>query len=155
MADKNSNQYQQAFVDEPKSQILPQFRDGRIRRLYAEIDPTAEFAVGEKFIVMELPQNAVPLEARIVSPDLSGGAGGLLDLGWAAGAEGVEAASADGLIANIATDGGAIDSVMGFSAAGYNKRFGEPVNIEGVFSVAATTAASGKTIQVEVRYVID
>lgn len=155
MADANSSQYQSAFVDEPKSQLLPQNLNGRVRRIYAEITPTAEFSAGEKFIVMQLPANAVPIECRIVSADLTGGVGGLLDLGWAAGASGDEAADADGFIANIATDGGAIDSSMGWSLPGFNKRFSEPVNIEGVFSVAATTSATGVTIKVELRYVID
>lgn len=150
MATFYSTEFQAAHVDEPSSKLLPGNLNGRVRRLYAEITLSAEISTADVVKFAKLPANSVPLQAKIVAP---GGSAGTLNLGWSAGSEGSEAADSDGLVAAM-SGASAIDAAMGFSDAGFNKRFAESVDIE--LSASVNSAGfTGDLVQVEVLYVVD
>lgn len=100
-----------------------------------------------------IPAGARILDVKIVSTDL--GTAGDLDVGWAAGANGDEAASADGFFADIDVNAAAASYSMfedNSSATGMGKKFTEAV--QPVISFPEATTAAG-TIQMWIEYVLD
>lgn len=101
-----------------------------------------------------LPKGARVLEATVKCPSL--GTTGILSLGWAAGADAVEAADADGLIVVAQLDAGG-QAVLGkttAASAGAGKQFAEAVQVQAIFTEASDDAA-GKTIECWIEYVMD
>lgn len=150
MALQYSTQYNGAYNTEPKINLSPDKLNGRIRRIYAEFTLTAEIlASGANDLTLaKLPANAVIIEARLIAP---GGSAGTLALGWLAGDS--EAADSDGIMAAIAGNS-AVDEVLEWTDAAFNKRFSEEVDI--VLSSTVDSAGwSGDKVELELRYVID
>lgn len=150
MALQYSTEYEAAYNTEPKSNLIPDKLNGRIRRIFASFTLTAEILASgaNDFILAKLPANAVLIEARLIAP---GGTGGTLDLGWLAGES--EVADPNGIMAGIAGNA-AVDDTMAWTDAAFNKRFSEEVDI--VLSSSVDSAGwSGDLVQMELRYVID
>ena len=147
-----SDEYQGAYIDEPKSNLNPDKYNGRIRRIYASITLGAEIATTDQVKFCKLPSNAVIKSCRFIAPACTSGT---LNLGWAASDEGGEAADDNGLAAAMNVSS-ALDDVMDIGAqlAGFNKRFSEEVDIELSASVI-TSGASGDVYELELEYIID
>jgi len=150
MATFYSDQYNNAFIAEPSSKLEPKELQGMVRRIYATITLAAEIDTPDIVKLAKLPANAVIIEARLVAP---GGTSGTLDLGWAAGANGLEVADANGILA--ALDGSAaIDASMGWSLPAHNKRFAEEVDIQ-LSATVITAGFNGDVLKLELRYIVD
>jgi len=150
MANFYSNQYQSAFVTEPKGKLAPAELNGRVRRIFADVTLGAEITTADSLFVAKLPSNAVVMQAHVVAP---GGTGGTLALGWAAGLN--EVADADGLVAGIAGNA-AVNEKRDLSAseAFASKRFSEDVDL--ILSASVDSVGwTGDLVKVEILYVID
>ena len=141
---------------EPSQKIAVEQYNGRVRRAYDEITLSAELALNDTIDLMELPQGATIVDARMVIPvDAGGVPAGQLDLGWTD--NGSDAADQDGLFAGASEadfGAGAIDAKMLGTAAGYGKKFSAATLIQGK-CVEASAGSSGNKIQVEVFFVVD
>ena len=73
-----SNQYNTAYVQEPKGKLEPKELNGRIRRIFADVTLGAEITTADQLKIAQLPANATPIEVRLVAP---GGTAGTLNLG--------------------------------------------------------------------------
>lgn len=127
---------------------------GKLRRLYDSytIDAADEFGTSGLISMMTIPSGARIVDARFIAP--ASGATGICNIGWAAGATGAEAADDDGLFVLADPGGGAVDSKMSGTVAGYNKKFSEEVLVQ--IDVTEVTADSGgDTWQLEIFYVVD
>lgn len=154
MANQESTEYAAAYTT--KSKLGPESRDGKERRIFASATLSSELAIGETIKFAKLPANAVITEAKL---SCDAGAGlGVLDLGWAAGTEGLEAASVDGLLSG-ATEVSILSqdmaSVVAAPAAGFQKKFTESVDIQLEATTATTASAAGKKYQLELRYILE
>jgi len=133
---------------------------GRVRILSDEITLAAELSAGDviKFGGVKMPKGARLVGARLVSPQLgSGGGNGELDMGWEAGANGDEAADADGIFDGVEVGSAVADVDLQDSSAAsgaYLKVFDEAVQII-ITANETTDAGSGDTIQAHLYYVLD
>lgn len=140
------NQYQDAFVDVPSSKIKGKDIGGDVKRMYFDYTITAAPTNGDVIKLGKLPAGARVHNACLQFPDL--GTAGILNLGWSAGAKGLEAADADGLLVNVDVNTAAdavsmqIQMEAGGSNAGYLKEFSEEVEIQ-IDVAAAWTVAAG------------
>ena len=128
---------------------------GRVQMLYDEYTLTADLAAADIIKMGSLlPAGARVVNMQLYFDDLDA-AGGTVNVGWAASADAVEAASASGLaLAVDVTSAGVVDTVDDYPAsAGLFKKFASPVQIQ-VATVGDTDATTG-TIKVAVFYVID
>lgn len=151
MADQYSNQYQSAFRDDPASQLQVDEFQGKVRRLYADITLSAEIGTSDLVKLAKLPKGAVPIQAKILS--VNGGSAGVIQVGWAAGANGDEAADADGIMGAIST-AAAVNDSLAWTDAGFNKRFAEEVELQ-ISATTLTVGMSGELIQFELLYIMD
>jgi len=103
----------------------------------------------------------LPANASIISAKLSANAGaglGVLDLGWAAGSEGLEIADPNGIITGateVSTASQNMDETINGGDPAYNKKFSEPVDIELIATAATTASAGGAIYRLELLYTID
>lgn len=139
------NQYQDAFVTVPSKKIKGKDLGSEIRRIYFDFTVTAAPTAGDVIKLAKLPKGARVHNAGLQFPDL--GATGVLNLGWAAGASGLEAANASGLLSavDVATAADAVSMQIqmeaGGALAGYMKEFAEEVEVQIDVATAWTVAA--------------
>ena len=153
MADFNSDEFQAAYVDEPSSKLDVTKQHGRKRTMSAQYTLLAEVALNETFAVGKLPAGAKLLDARFIAP--SDGTTGQYDLGWLD--NGVEAVDQNGVFAGATegdTGGGAVDSKLLGTAAGYGQKFSAETTIQAQ-AIEATTASIGDTLKWELTYIVD
>lgn len=149
------NQYQAALVDVPSSKIKGKDLGGDVKRMYFDFDVSAAPIAGDVIKLGKLPKGARVHNACLQFPDL--GTAGILNLGWAAGAEGLEAADADGLLVNVDVNSAAdavsmqIQMEAGGANAGYLKEFAEEVEIQ--IDVATAWTAVAGTIKGFVEFI--
>ena len=137
-------------VTVPSVKLDVSLNHGRVRRAYDSITLSAELTTADTIDMMKLPAGARVVDARFIAP--SDGTSGQYNIGWTS--NGTDAADADGLFALADTGAGAVDSKIGGTLAGYNKKFAAETLIQ--ISVAEdTTASSGDTLELEVFYVVD
>lgn len=136
---------------------IPQLQEqgtvgGNMGVAYDKYVAAGALSLNDRIKVGKLPKGARIVGYWIKSADL--GTTGTLDLGWAASADGVEAASANGMLSAVdvntaATTKGHTDQG---NMAGLGKLFGAAVDLE--VKVSAATTAAG-TIEVCVYYIVD
>jgi len=128
---------------------------GHVLSAYDTYELLADVVGGTDTLRMsKLPAGARVIDVRLFFDDLDA-AGGTLDIGWEAGADAVEAADADGFLANVdVTSQGTVSMFEDQpSVAGFQKVFSEEVQVTVTFD-ADTDATSG-TISLDILYVID
>lgn len=143
-----------AFQSEPKENIVASESHGRVRRMYDEFTLSGELSLNDEILMMKLPPNAQLVDARLVAP--SDGTTGQYDVGW--NTNGVDAADQNGIFAGATegdTGGGAVDSKLLGTAAGYNKKFAAAETQIKLFVIEATTASDTDVLQLEVYYLVD
>lgn len=124
---------------------------GRMRVARDKISLTALLAQNDIIKMMKLPAGAKIYEVEISSDDL--GSVGVLDVGWAASAEGGEVADPNGLYAALDVTSAIARQKIGNSLPGFLKRFTEEVQIQ-IDATTATDAVSGD-IELIIYYVVD
>lgn len=145
MAELYGNQYQDAFVDVPSNKVKGKDLGGEVKKMYFDFTITAAPTAGDVIKLGKLPKGARVHNACLQFPDL--GTAGILNLGWGAGAEGLEAADADGLLVNVDVNAAAdavsmqIQMEAGGANAGYLKEFAEEVTVQIDVATAWTVAA--------------
>lgn len=156
MATVYTDEYQNAFVDEPSVKLDVTKQHGRVRRMYASITLAAELSVSDIIAIGKLPKGARVCDARAIAPVDGGGTpAGIANIGWAA--NGSDAADADGLFIGASEfdfGAGAIDNKLLGTAAGYNKKFAEETEIQAVVT-EASAGSTGNVLEFEVFYVLD
>ncbi|RMF55086.1 hypothetical protein D6745_03225 [Candidatus Woesearchaeota archaeon] len=142
------------ITSEPIQAIPKGEQYGRLHVAYDEYTAAGALALNDVIELMTLPEGARVHEVILDSSDL--GTTGTLDLGWAAGAKGLEAANATGFFSavDVATAATRVSLVSNGAqnAAGYLKKFAEEVLVQ--INVSAATTAGG-TIRVTVLYTVD
>jgi hypothetical protein len=127
---------------------------GGVKVIYDSFTSTGAIAVSSiLYMGGKIPAGARVLDVKIVSTDL--GTTGDLDVGWAASADGVEAASADGFFADIDVNAAAASYSMfedNGAAAGMGKKF--TASVQPVISFPEATTAAG-TIKMIIEYILD
>lgn len=144
-------------VNVPSSKIKSNEGGGRVQMAYDEVTFSSEPATNDVVNMMKLPKGAKIVDAAVVWA-ATGGSVGNIGLGWAASSDGVEAASAQGLIASVSTvaAGSSRTNDSGNAgAAGNMKTFASECQVQ-LLVVAGTTggAFNGKKFKVMVQYVI-
>lgn len=156
MATLYGNQYQDAYVSVPSEKVKGKDLGGELKRMYFDYTITAAPTNGDVIKLGKLPAGARVHNACLQFPDL--GTAGILNLGWAAGAEGLEAADADGLLVavdvNAAADAVSMQIQMeaGGANAGYLKEFSEEVDVQ--IDVATAWTVSAGTIKGFIEYTV-
>lgn len=153
MAEFKASNYTNAYDSSPVVKIGASELYGKVRRSYDSYTLGAELSINDTIRLFKLPKGARLVDARLVAP--SDGTTGQLDVGWEA--NGVDAADQDGIFAGASegdTGGGAVDSKLAGTAAGWNKKFGAETEIL-ITAAEATTASNGDTIEVEVFYIVE
>ena len=150
MAELYSNEYDDAYNDYPQGALPPVNQGGRLRILFAEYDVADDLAAADVIKFFKLPAKATIVDARLVIPAATSGA---VSIGWAVGADAVEAADPDGIFSSTTTNT-AIDSKMLATRPGFMKKFEESVDIE-LLCDTITVGLDGDTIQLIVVYVLD
>lgn len=140
----------------PSSKIPEGEQAGRLRVAYDTYELVADVASGDVLYLSKIPKGARVIQVLVGTDDLDG-SGGTLDIGWAASADGVEAADPDGFLANIdvATAADNFDMLSNKAGPidGVFKKFASEVQLTVTFD-GDTDATSG-TISVVVQYVLD
>ena len=154
MATVYGSQYTDAYVSVPSVKIPPGYVSGEMKCLYFSFAlPGAVVALNDIIKLGRLPKGALVLDAVLSFPDL--GTTGVLDFGWAASADGVEAADADGFMASVDVKTAAatvnMDDVSGAAVPGLLKEFAAEVDVQ-LVATEATTATTG-TIKGYIKYV--
>lgn len=155
MATLYGNQYNAAFVTKPSTKIAPGDVSGDIKFMFFDYTITAAPTAADVIKLGKLPMGAKVVDAVLQFPDL--GTAGVLNLGNAAGAGGVEAADADSFLVNVdvnaAADAVSMQSQMEASGAnaGYLKEFAEEVEVQ--IDVATAWTVTTGTIKGYIAYV--
>lgn len=138
----------------PSEKVIANQQYGRVRHLYDEytVDAADEFGTSGLIKMMKIPKGARVIDARVVCP--ATGATGIFDIGWAAGAGGVELADADGFFAGIDPGAAAVDAKMVGTRPGWQKTFAEEVEVQ-IDCTEATAAMAGLKIALEIQIVVD
>lgn len=124
---------------EPTSKIDVTQNYGKVRCLYDTYELAAVLASGDTINLMKIPKGARLLGAEFSADDL--GTAGTVTVGWAAGADGDEAADADGILGAQDASSAISRAQMAFTDAGYNKQFSEEVQVQLACTVASELAA--------------
>jgi hypothetical protein len=130
--------------NKPQSQVPVGDVSGKERFMYDEIDLTAEVALNDLIMCCaSIPANARIIGAGIVSPQT--GATGGFSLGTAA--------DAAYFVAAVNTGAGAVNTKMA-SEAGFLVK--ASTSLQPILKcTTATTAATGKTVKVFVKYILE
>lgn len=154
LTDVNGTNSTKVEVTVPSVKIDVSEHRGRLRRLYDEyvLDAADEFALNAIVRMSKIPANSRLIDARIICPD--SGTTGVIDVGWAASAEGGEDADDNGIFSGLDPASAAIDSKMSGTIAGYNKKFSEEVEAQLLWTTASDDLGPA-TIKLELIIVID
>ena len=148
-----SDNYTLAHVNEPSEKIDVTEQHGRVRRMFAEITFSANFTDADTLFMGKLPKGARVIDGKLVAEQDGGTPALIFGVGWQA--NGSDAADADGFFAAQDASAGAIAAEMAFgSVAGYNKKFAEETIVE-IVPTTSASAYSGKSIKLELLYVVD
>jgi hypothetical protein len=155
MANYYSNQYQDAYVDQPSEKLDVGYMGAVIRRFYAEYTkPTgAELLTTDVLYLGKLPKGARVIDGRVVGE--TDGTTGQFNVGWLS--NGSDAADADGFFAGATefdVGAAAVNNRMLGVSAGYNKKFAAETDVV-LVPAEATTAYDAKKLSVELHYVLD
>jgi hypothetical protein len=132
---------------EPVEQIPANMNYGKLRVLYDEyVKPSGDtFGTDGLIKMFKIPKGARLLDFEFSCPD--SGTTGIVDIGWAASADGVEAADADGIIAALDINAAAVNRAkMPSTRPGYAKKFSSEVEVQVDFT-QATTATTADTFK--------
>lgn len=138
----------------PPSLVEQGYLGGRLKVVSDSYTLSADLASGDFISMGKLPKGARVIDVRVVFPDLDA-SGGTLDIGWQAGASGVEAADADGFGADVDVTSAGVYSMFTSQSTrpGLEKVFAEEVEF-GITTDGDTDATAG-TIYMQVFYVVD
>lgn len=154
MTDFYGANHTKAFQNNPSEKIGVGEQAGRLRVAYDSYDFSAVITTSDSLKMMKLPKGARVIEVRVNSDDL--GTTGTLNIGWEAGANGDEAADADGFFAALDVKAAAVNTSMskaGSRQPGLNKKFAEEVQVA-IVPAEDTTATSG-TIELIIEYILE
>lgn len=128
---------------------------GKIRTMYDSFVLTADLASGDTILMGSLLPEGARLRDCVVTSEALGGSC-TVDVGWAAGATGAEAASPTGFFSALPVSSATVGKAHGSTYEGsfYQKILAEAVQVV-VAEHAVSSSATGKKIQVEVSYVVD
>lgn len=153
MASLYSNQYQDAYIDNPSERLAPGDYNGRVRHIAFKFEPSAAFGTSDVVKLCKLPKGAKIIGAEL-SSDTGVTNGTDLDLGWAASSDGNEAADADGIFDGVDLSVAAIETLNSYvGRPAYLKDFDAEVDIQLITNVASTGADS-EVIEGYLVYVI-
>lgn len=153
MAELYGNNYKLAYVDVPAKQIGVGEQAGRKRILFdSHTFAGAVNAIGDIIKIGKLPKGARVLEAVLVSDSM--GTTGIFDLGWAASADGLELADANGFISGADAGGQAVKALSAVSNPGLAKKFLSEVDVQ-LELTEATDGALGDSVKVWIEYILD
>lgn len=153
MADFYGANYTKTDINVPSEKINDGEFGGQVKIAYDSYSFGAAITTADALYMMKLPAGALVLDVIVKCDDL--GTTGDFNIGWQAGAGGLEVADADGFFAALDVNAAAITvraSDVVAPSAGLLKRFAEEVQVVVVPS-ENTTATSG-SIQIAVEYVI-
>lgn len=148
MATLYTDNYAAAYNSEPFTAQDNDVNGGLPHRLYAEYTLAAEFGASDVLKMFKLPAGARIVKARVVIPAATAGA---VTVGWSAGENGLESATAAGIFASQ-TITSAIDANMSWAVSGHNKEFSETVDIQFVGGTL-TDGSIGDVWKLEVEFV--
>jgi len=135
----------------PSQKLKTQDHHGRMRITHDEFTFSAVLAINETIELMEIPAGAKVYEAEVNSTDL--GSVGVLDIGWRAGSDGLEAKDQDGFFAALDVTSAVARQKMTNAVAGFRKTFAERVVVEAK-ATTATDAVVG-LLALTLWYVVD
>lgn len=135
MATYYSSQYQAAYVDVPSNKISPGDVSGVVKFAYFSVALAGAVALNEVIKLVRLPKNSKLIFFRIVNTDL--GSAGDLNIGWSASADGVQTASADGIVAALD-----VNAAAGANNYWLSQEFAGEVDIQCAASEATTAAGT-------------
>lgn len=154
MANLDGVNYAKKNSTVPSEKIAPGEADGRKRIIYDTYDVADASLAGSDVLRMG---DTIPAGARVLSCklywDASLAATSDINVGWAASAEGGEAADDNGFMDAVdASSAGTDESAVG--DAGHLKKFTEPVQVE-LTVVTATTPTSSGNVHLVLEYIRD
>lgn len=128
---------------------------GKVRKMYDSFVLTADLAAGDTIVMGEaLPEGARLVDCCVTSGALGGSC--TINVGWNAGAAGLEAAAPTGFFSALPVSSATVAKAHG---SAYEGSFYQKVLQEAVQPVIAENAvssgATGQKIQVEIDYVVD
>ena len=128
---------------------------GRLRVLYDSytVDAADEFGTDGLIRLFTIPKGARLVDFEVSMP--AAGATGIFNIGWAAGADAVEAADDDGIIALVDPGAAAVNRQKMLSTVpGYMKKFSEAVEVQ-ADCTEATAESGGDTFEFMALIVVD
>lgn len=142
-----------------QNQTIPQLATqgtdgGKMKMAYDTYELSADLAAGDVIKMCRIPKGAKIIDVRMFFDDLDA-SGGTLDVGWAAGAAGVEAIDADGFGAAVDVTSAGVYSMFTSQSTrpGFDKTFAEEV--QATVTTNGDTDATSGTITLQVFYVVD
>ncbi len=138
----------------PPDYAQPNERGGKVRCLYDKFTVSADMAAADIIHFGKIPKGARVLEVVLKSADLDA-SGGTVDVGWAAGAGGVETGDADGFLDDVDVTSADTFKMTDdlANAAGLYKEFSEEVDV--IVTTDGDTDATSGDIELCVWYVLD
>lgn len=131
----------------PAEKIDVTMNYGNLRVLYDSytVDAADEFGTDGLIRLFTIPKGARLIEFEVSMP--ASGTTGIFDIGWAAGANGDEAADPNGIISQVDPGAAAVDRQKMLSTVdGYMKKFSEAVEVQ-ADCTEATADAGGDTYE--------
>jgi len=136
-------------LNSPSEKVAVKEQGGRMRVAHDVWEGASALAANDTIVMGVIPKGAKVVDAWLDVYDAFTGAG-TLDIGWSAGAEGLEAADADGFQAALALTAGR--TRIAAVSAGFLKEFAEEVSVQ--ITATGVVNADGK-IAVTVIYALD
>jgi hypothetical protein len=127
---------------------------GNVKFAYDTYELTADLGSGDIIKMCRIPAGAKILDVRCFFDDLDA-SGGTIHIGWAASADSVEAADADGFGASVDVTSAGVYSMFTSQSTvpGFDKTFSSEVQVQ-IATNGDTDATSG-TLTLQVLYVVD
>lgn len=155
MATKYGTYSSDRLEDVPSNKVPPIGQHGVVRIAYDKYVLSGDLAAADIIHLGFIPQGARVVGYWLKTDDLDA-SGGTIDLGWAASADGVETADADGFLAavDVTTSGGiSSNHTSQANMAGLGKLFSAQVAVTA--TILGDTDATTGDIEVCIQYVID
>lgn len=151
MAELNGVNNSKRTVSVPSVKLKASNNHGRLRVAYDEITLSGELAANDIIKMMNIPAGAKIYDCILEH----GGIDSTVDVGWAASAEGGEAADVDGLLDGISMASAGKSSMSGIDAlGGYAKEFSEEVEVQ-IKILDISTTADTEVIKLQIIYAVD